>query len=313
MLREHPVIKYRTIPRGSALLLTLWCVGMLSLSIFVVVRLVEFDLDDERFESMRVEARQLALTGIALALHPDVDRGDPLLRQTQSGDRSLVVTIESENARLNINAALEQPSSPILKAIFTRWELPDREISSIVDSLYDWVDPDDLRSLNGAEREDLENQSRYSIPQNRPFVSVAEMERVRGMDQVAAGVPGWKNFFSVFSAEKFDIHDAPMDWIIVAGGLSETIASQWIDVRTGPDKLAGTEDDIRLSNISELRALLGVNETQLANLQTFFDVNADPIRITSLATIGGVSYVIAVVTTKSEAGAPSEFLSWEEE
>jgi hypothetical protein len=298
---------------GSALLLTLWCVGILSLSIFVVVRLVEYDLDDERFESMRVEAREMALTGIALGLHPGIERGDPLLRQTLGENRTLVVSVESENARLNINLALEQPSSPILKAILTRWELPDRDISSIVDSLYDWVDQDDLRSLNGAEIEDLQDQSRYSIPQNRPFIAVSEMERVRGMDQVAAQVPQWRKYFSVFSGDKFDIHDVSLDWLVAAGRLPEPVAAQWIEARTGPDKLAGTEDDLRLSNIAELRSLLGIGETQLAALQELFDVNADPLRITSLATIGDVSYAISVVTTKSEAGEPPQFMSWEEE
>lgn len=298
---------------GSALLLTLWCVGILSLSIFVVVRLVEYDLDDERFESMRVEAREMALTGIALGLHPDIERGAPLLRQTFGENRTLVVSVESENARLNINQALEQPSSPILKAILTRWELPDRDIGSIVDSLYDWVDQDDLRSLNGAEVEDLQDQSRYSIPQNRPFIGVSEMERVRGMDQVAAQVPQWRKYFSVFSGDKFDIHDVSLDWLVAAGQLPEPVAVQWIEARTGPDKLAGTEDDLRLSSIAELRALLGIGETQLAALQELFDVNADPLRITSLATIGDVSYAISVVTTKSEAGEPPQFMSWEEE
>jgi len=298
---------------GSALLLTLWCVGVLSLSIFVVVRLVEYDLDDERFESMRVEAREMALTGIALALHPEIERGNPLLRQTLGDDRTLVVSVESESARLNINKALQQPYSPILKAILTRWEVPDRDISSIVDSLYDWVDEDELRSLNGAEREDLENQSRYSIPQNRPFIAVSEMERVRGMDQVAALVPQWKRYFSVFSGDKFDIHDVSLDWLVAAGGLPETIATQWIAARNGSDELAGTEDDLRLSNIAELRGLLGIGETQLAALQQSFDVNADPLRITSLATIGDVSYAISVVTRKPEAGEVPVFLSWEEE
>lgn len=299
--------------QASALLLTLWCVGILSLSIFVVVRLIEYDLDDERFESMRVEARQMALTGLALASHPQIERGNPLLRQQFPPDRTLEVTIESENARVNINRALEEPSSPLLKSIFTRWEVPDREISTIVDSLFDWVDEDDLRSLNGAEREDLENQSRYSIPQNRPFISVAEMERVRGMDLVAAQMPEWRRYFSVFSGEKLDIHDTPLDLLVAVGNLPESIATQWVEIRNGPDELAGTEDDIRLSNLTELRALLGLSETQLASLQQNFDVKPDPIRITSLATIGKVSYAISVVINQPEAGSSPEFLSWEEE
>lgn len=299
--------------RGSALLLTLWCVGVLSLSVFVVVKLVEFDVDEERFESMRVEARQLALSGIALALHPQIERGDPLLQQQIGTTRSLRVVIESENARLNINRALNEPSSPVLKAIFTRWGVPDRDLGMVVDSLYDWVDEDDLRSLNGAEREDLIGQSRYSIPQNRPFISVKEMERVRGMDLVAANKPDWKTYFSIFSGEKLDLHDAPLDWLTVAGALPEPIATQWIEARMGPDGISGTEDDLRLSNVADLRSLLGLSEIQLANLQQFFDVNPDPLRITSLATIGDVTYSISVVARSPELGVPPEFLSWEEE
>jgi len=182
-----------------------------------------------------------------------------------------------------------------------------------VDSLYDWVDEDDLRSLNGAEREDLLGQPRYSLPQNRPFVSTAEMERVRGMDAVSAQFPAWRRYFSVFSSDQFDIHDAPLDWLVVAGELPETLASQWIKLRNGTDELAGTEDDLRLSNIADLRAILGLSEIQLAALEQSFTVTADPIRITSLAAIGTVSYSIAVVARASEAGNPPELISWEEE
>lgn len=298
---------------GSALLLTLWCVGVLGLSLFLIVQMMEGDVDEERFESMRVEARQLALTGVAIASNPAIERGDELLTQRLPGDRTLEVTITSENARMNINRALETPANPVLRALFARWEVPDRSLGLVVDSLTDWVDEDDLRSLHGAERDDLIDQSRYSIPQNRPFVSVREMERVRGMDLVAGVKPEWPEYFSVHSGAKFDVHDAPLDWLVVAGGMSRSMAEQWIELRAGLDKIPNTEDDVRLGNLGELRTLLGMSELQFGVLQANFDVNSNIRRISSLATVGNVSYRITVVSRESEEGGIPLYLMWEEE
>ena len=71
---------------ASALLLVLWCVAVLSITILAVARMVQNDVDDAGLKNRRVEARELALTGIAYGMHPKIDPWDPLLNENAERD-----------------------------------------------------------------------------------------------------------------------------------------------------------------------------------------------------------------------------------
>ncbi|MGH8046235.1 MAG: general secretion pathway protein GspK, partial [Chthoniobacterales bacterium] len=181
---------------ASALLLSLWCVAVLSITVLSVATLVQNDVDDASRENRRFEARELALTGIALGMHPKIDPWDPLLSQQFPGGSKLRVRVISESARLDINRMLKEKDHKTLKKLFEIWGAEPMESSTAVDSLVDWMDADDLRQNNGAEKDDLEKFPQYSIPANRDFHSVEEMEKVKGMDRIAALKPNWAEYFT---------------------------------------------------------------------------------------------------------------------
>jgi Type II secretory pathway, component PulK len=297
--------------KGSALLLTLWCVAVLSVTVLAVARMVRRDVDIEGLEARRFEARQLALTGIALGMNPRIERWDPLLRQKLPNGAELHVRTMSEAARLNINRLLKEPEQLTLRRLFDVWRIPPEDAGVIIDSLVDWIDPDDLRMANGAERDDLLNQNRYSIPANRDFHSVAEMERVRGMDVVAAWKPDWREYFTVHGGRRVDLQDAPADILEAVGEMPRDMAEQIVELRLGADREPDTRDDMRIEDVGGFFQQLGFVGPLADGAVRRFSVRTEPTRIESVATVGGTTYRIIAVANRT-AGGEGGLISWEE-
>lgn len=306
------MIKSRQITgrKGAALLLTLWCVAILSVTIVLIARIVESDVDTESLRSRRFEARELALTGLAYGMNPSLKKDSELFHQKFPDGSSLDVRIISEGARPNINLLLKEKDRHTLKNLFRIWDVSDEDSRVAIDSLVDWTDPDSLRQLNGAEREDLLNQTKYSLPKNRDFRAVEEMKRVRGMDAVAMAQPSWKDFFSVFSSNKLDIQDAAPDILQAVAGFTREQAVDLQKWRNGADELEGTDDDHIIKKLGEVTAKLGLQEPQQAALEAAFQVGGEPSRIVSTARVGGSQYQISVVLDRRKAG--KGYLLWEE-
>lgn len=296
--------------RGAALLLTLWCVAVVSLSVVLVARVVDADVTDESLRAKRFEARQAALTGISFGLNPAIARGSALLRQEFSDGSGLDVRVISESGRLNINRLLQSGNPRLLNNLFRRWGVSEIDAAVAVDSLADWVDADDAHRLNGAERDNVD-ATVHSPPRNREFLTVEEMARVRGMDAVARCRPDWRTFFSVFSGDRLDLQDAPADLLEVVGGLTGAQARALVSYRAGRDGIEGTADDVLLADLAQAAAAAGLSEAQAETLGTSFQIDASPTRIESTGWQSGAKYHIAVVALR--APDKSINLSWEEQ
>ncbi len=295
--------------RGAALLLTLWCVSVVAIAVVAVARLVDLDTSGESTRARRFEARELALTGVAHGFNPQLKRDASLLHQQLPDGTKLDVHVGSESGRLNINLLLKEPGQVALRRLFAYWGVPDAEARVAIDSLADWIDPGDLKRLNGAESGQLQGQSVYALPANRDFLSVAEMRRVRGMDAVARHRPDWDAFFSVYSVGKVDLQDGSAD-ALVAAGLSPGQARQVVELRQGPDGRPDTKDDIVFESIEQVARLLGWKEDEAQNLAKGFGVAVEPARIESVGQVGGLDYHIAVVAHRQDGKAAA--LNWEE-
>lgn len=295
--------------RGAALLLTLWCVAIVAVSVVLLARMVESDVEGESLRVRRFEARELALTGLAHGLNPNLPKASELLHQSVAGG-TYSVEILSEAGRLNINHLLKEPDLNTLTDLLEYWGVPEADVRSVVDALADWTDPDDLRRLNGAERDQLKGQREYSIPLNRDFQSVGEMRRVRGMDVVAQYQPDWARYFSVLSGKTIDLQDTSPDVLRAVAGFTGGQVGLLQDFRNGGDKTRGTTDDRYLQSLEEAVSRAGLNAAQAEALATHFSLNTEPTRIESVGRVGGVEYRISAVVDRTSAGPA---LHWEEE
>lgn len=294
--------------RGAALLITLWCVAVVAIVVVTLARVVSADVDTEKVRVKRFEARELALSGLAHGMNPKLERDSEFYYQKLPTGGEWHVRVIGETSRLNINTLLADRDSRVLERLFRLWGVSDEDIRIVTDSLGDWVDRDGLARLNGAEREQLVGQDRYSLPENRNFRSVSEMARVRGMDAVAQAKPDWKDYFTVYGNGKIDIQDASAD-VLEALGLTSTQAEAVIEVRNGGDRLPGTADDAEIKDMNWVAEATGIGPEQAESVLQNFQTKAEPSRVESVGIIGGTRYRITSVLDRKQGTS----FSWEEE
>ena len=101
--------------RAAALLLVLWAIAVLSFAVLWVADLVSIELDSGAADAKRLAARQIALSGVALGMHPRVAREDvALLNQDLADGGNMRVRIRGEGARFNINRLLADQYEALL-------------------------------------------------------------------------------------------------------------------------------------------------------------------------------------------------------
>jgi type II secretory pathway component PulK len=299
--------------RGAALLLVLWAIAVVSFAVVWVATLVNLELDTATAGSAGVRARAIALSGVALGLHPGVEREDTqLLNQDFGGGERLEVRLRGEGARFNINVLLAEQDRLALKNLLALWEVPADEADRLIDALIDWTDEDDLRLFNGAERREYELAGIPDAPPNRPFRNVGEMAGVRGMDAVAARRPDWADAFTVFGDGKIDVNEASAEILQAAAGLTPEMAAQIVAWRVGPDGVEATEDDVRFESIEELEGWLVASSLPPEQAAARLTTESPVKRIDSRGIVGDRSLLISVVAGSPADGRQPEFLLWEE-
>jgi len=173
--------------RGIALVLVIWMVVLLTIMAGAVMMtqrsgtLAATNLTQER------QARYLAEAGLNYLQTWLSERVRPLeqqkwpmdgqLRPWRFGDHSVWIGAMPEAARIDINAADEQ----LLLGLLQQAGLSLEEATPVRDAILDWRDPDNNRSLEGAEDDDYEREDRPMGARDGNFESVDELQLVAGI------------------------------------------------------------------------------------------------------------------------------------
>lgn len=107
-----------------------------------------------------------------------------LMSEPSTSDTACVVTFEAVGSRLNVNAATEEQ----LIALFAISRLGASR-TDLAHALHDWIDADDQRRPNGAERAWYAANRRVA-PRNGPLADPSEIAHVRGFESLAATLVG---------------------------------------------------------------------------------------------------------------------------
>lgn len=291
--------------------MVLWCLLLLGMVIFGAVEMVSLSIDHTAHLQLKLEARALAASGLAIALHPQIKKDDPLLEQTVSPNHRYKATIGSEGARLNLNYVLTTGHREILENLFTTWGVDLEAAQHAVDCLYDWVTPGDLRSLNGAKDLDYEKAGLPQRPSHKPFLSLDEVALVMGMDQVIKAQPNWRDSFTLWSSGPLDVSEAPPDLIAAVLSIAPSRAEFFTKTRNGRDEIVGTKDDQPVENMKAFQAALGLSDFSVkavSNQISFKDSNR---RVKSIGQAQGVQFMISAVTRLN--ATPIQYLLWSEQ
>ena len=293
---------------GSTLMLALWALLLLSAVVFAWASMIKHGIDRAADANFALEARAMAHSGVAVALHPAVTGTSPMLNAQFPNERGFHATIKSEGGRLNLNYLLtgENPVRILLLKEYLRTHgLSFQEREILVDCVLDWVDPDDIRRLNGAEAE-----GNYH-PANHPFTSLDELKLVQGTQPLFDHYPGWRDDFTMMSTGPLDLETVSADILALLPGIGQQRAARFVQIRQGRDGEDGTKDDHIFRDLGEAMSYLGVSQQQAAQLGGLLAFKDPIVRITSVGFAGKTEKRVEVIARKIP-GANPQIIQWTE-
>lgn len=297
--------------RGSALILVFWCLLLLGMAVFGVVEMVELSVEHTSHEELALDARGLALSGVALGLNPQLLKNDPLLFQRPAAGRQFNVTVTNEGARLNLNYVLLSGHREILENLFTQWGLQVDQADHVADCLYDWITPGDLKSLDGAKAADYAQANLPQSPTYKPFDSFDEVELVMGMDLVERARPNWQDSFTLWSNGPLNVNEAPPELIAAVFSLDPRAVALFTNARNGRDGIAGTPDDVPVTSLTTFEGQLGISSLMTQTLGNQISLNDPHRRVESVGQAEGTQVMISTVTRLNSS--PIQYFLWSEQ
>ena len=292
--------------RGAAILLSLWALFLLSAMIISWALDIGAKVTNSGYANRSLEAVAMACSGVDVAMHPMVLPNSPVLRGGLGPGQSYQAHITGEAGRLNLNlivAAMLGGQDPLGHRELLRKflevkgiDLNDRE--RMIDCLIDWIDPDNLVQINGAE-----DEPGYK-PANKPLANLEDLKRVRGWDEFTSR-PGWDEDLTLKSDPpgSIDLQWATRDVLLALPGVTDGMVDRFLSLRRGPDEEEGTEDDFVFKTPQDVQVALGLQQAQYAQLGQLVTITQpgqpQVLRIVSIGKSGAVTRTVRVVVRKA--------------
>jgi general secretion pathway protein K len=304
---------------GSALLLVLFAIILLSGLITATVAFVSNDVDEYGALNKEFRARQLAESGLAFGIDPQVTNQDrALLDQAMPDQGRFHVLISSESTKLNINFILQNDRDDLLTKLFVGWGVAPKVADAAVAGFHSYLSKPltnqpvagDANTIQTAAQSGPPTAPQPALQTATQFSAVAEMSLVREFGPVMRKRPDWANFFTIWGDGKLDVNMADPATIALFTGVSAATADKFVKYRWGFDGKPYTLDDRVYNSMDEVRAGLGMSTQQFQLVQDFLSLTSAVDRIESTGIIAGYEKQIIVVTSRDTL--PIIFLSWQE-
>lgn len=341
---ERPFPEQR---RGSALITVLWIVGLLSLVVvsFAFDALIEGKVISYYRKRMKADAlarsgleiaEMLMSKSIALKGKPEPDDKDAdvwygeakRLSEGQAirglsravGDGTVRVDIVPEPARRNVNLLKEEDWERILEV----GEVPQEQWPDLIDSVMDWIDPDDKARMRGAETDDTYARLEPSYrAKNGPLDTVGELLLVKGVNRAilyggvletnnpaeASGViSGIDDLLTTYSDGKVNINAASQRVLMTLPGVDEIVSGAIIEEREGIPDDKGVRESKPFKGPEDLYGRIPNLSTSLRN---YITTDSGIFRLTLQGTVHGVTRQIWCIVRYSNKQLT--ILQWRED
>lgn len=153
-------------------------------------------------------------------------QGDQELHVLELPGGQVEIRVDDEAGKVNLNRANEQILTNLLATLGYKGDT----LQTIVASIQDWRDNDNLTRLHGAERDYYLSLKPPYIPQDGPFVTVEELAWVRGLGQTPL-LPQFSKWLTVQKTAYINVNTAPLP-VLEALGLSGDQARTVIEARS---------------------------------------------------------------------------------
>jgi general secretion pathway protein K len=289
----------RSRARAAAIMLALWALFLLSAMVISWALDINTRLTISGSANRLLEAEAMACSGVEVAMHPSVKSGSTALRGSFPPNQSFEARITGEGGRLNLKFLLVGENPVNLELLRKYLEVKGVDLNErdrMIDCLLDWVDPDNLVRLNGAE-----DEPGYK-PTNGPLKTLDELKRVKGWEEFTSQ-PNWDADFTLNSTSaQIDINWASRDVLLALPGFTEMMADRFLQMRRGPDDIEGTEDDLKFTDAQQVQIALGLRADQFIQLAALITFDSQVVRIVSIGKSGPVARTVRVVIYKQGSG-----------
>jgi general secretion pathway protein K len=252
--------------KGLALLMVLWVLTVLSVIVLSFAFMARTEVNSTISFRDGMEKKFLAEAGIERGIMElfyrsanknqisaiegsEIVRVDGRQYDGELGDSTYSFSVVDESGKININA-LTDANGIILNNLIVNLGNPGETANTIVDSILDWKDADDLHRLHGAE--DTYYQS-LPVPykaKNDTFDTLEELLLVRGVTpEILFGSgdrAGIVKFLTVYSkGGAINLNAAPKEVIAALPNLTSTMADRIVEFRESAE-LRGQQDVIAI-------------------------------------------------------------------
>ena len=289
-------------------MLALWALFLLSAMVISWALEIDSRLSVSGNANRRLEAEALACSGAEVAMHPNVRPDSPNLSRKIDNRKNYSVRMTGEGGRLNLNWLLagEDPARlEVLRRYLENKGIDLNERNRMMDCLLDWVDPDDLERLNGAEASDDYR------PPNRLLTRIDELKKVKGWAEFTS-TPGWDEDLTLNSSGPVDLAWASRDVLLALPGMTEGLVDRFLQLRRGPDGIDGTPDDAPFGRLDDVRAALGFSTEQFDQLASLASFNDPVYRIVSVGRSNEAMRVVQMVIRRPPNATIPQVITWKE-
>jgi len=290
---------------GFALVLVLVVIALLATAALEMSREVKTSAALAANFQARTKAKFKALDGLSLAVETLLydDEGYDGLDETWAtlaveGEESGVeVHMADLSGRINLNQCFNEQGdlqTDWADTVGRLFELLGRD-SALAQAVLDWIDPDTLPRMGGAEAEDYREAGLDYGPRNDPMLSLKELDLILSFDQALLKgdkeKPGLLELVSVQGGDKININTAP-DLVLLAldDEMSEIMVDEIITLR----EAGGIRD------LSVLKNLTGMTETLYKQLQSMLTVSSKWFQVDALGEEGRARYKLRLTLARVE-------------
>ena len=249
---------------GSALIVVLWTILLLSLLISALAYEMHIEAGITSYARKRFKAQIAAAGGVeyakfllaksfdsssgsdsgsssseenqTLVLTQNLAKGIGVTGlQVEMGESSAVIDILPENGRRNVNKLEDEDWEELLD----QCGVPEEKWPDLIDCFMDWIDEGDDHRLNGAEEDDSYYKQRGYIPKNAPLDTVDELLLVKGFtpeivyggpapDPKAEPLRGIAHLLTTYGDGKVNVNTASREVLLTLSSKNGQLIDDWV-------------------------------------------------------------------------------------
>jgi general secretion pathway protein K len=239
---------------------------------------------------------------------------DVSLTDVPLGNGKFTVKIVDTERKFNINLALGNDA--LLQQAMILIGVDAAEIPTIIASIQDWIDRDDTVHVNGAESEFYQGLNPPYFAKNGPIDDLTELLFVKGVTPEIYWGPnstnhptqvfqnnspprsgllpngpmataGLVDIFTAISSGRINLNTASATTLQMIPGIDANMAQAIIRMRSGPDGIDGTCDDVPLRQPGGQDLInVGLSAQAAQSLSQYCDVRSSTFEVTVDVEVG---------------------------